>query len=162
MTTLIQYLRMMDEMHRRCHQANKAKVDDWKHQSMEDFVLTEGVQCHPQVFPEKMYDRGPLKQCFMNAFALMVANPDLRYAEGYGQNIIPTMHAWCVDKDLNVIDPTWRDPEASQYFGVVFDRDFVIETVLKKETYGVIDNYQENFPLLQGKQQKDFLDMAFV
>lgn len=155
MTSLVQFLKMQDQMIRQCNSAR-----NWKYKSMEDFVLTHGVQCNSQVLPGQ-YERGQVKQCFMNAFNLMMKHPELRYVEGYGHSIIPTLHAWCVDENLNVIDPTWDDSEKSVYFGVVFNRDYVLEATLQRGHYGLIDNYNERFPLLQGNE-KDFLDTTFV
>jgi hypothetical protein len=39
-----------------------------------------------------------------------------------------------------------------EYFGVKFSHEFVVATILDKETYGVIDNWERRFPLLRGQE----------
>ena len=80
---------------------------------------------------------------------------DLTYAEGFAASLFEGqirphfgLHAWAVTREGEAIDPTW--PHGVEYFGVVFDLDYVLKTVTRREEYGVIDNYQEDFPLLAG------------
>ena len=58
------------------------------------------------------------------------------------------LHAWAITRDGEVIDPTWDN--GFEYFGVPFDLDYVLKTKVRRKEYGVIDNYQENFPLWAG------------
>ncbi len=78
---------------------------------------------------------GQMKQCFYNA-ATAALHDGYRYIEGYAAGIIPVHHAWCADKDNNVIEVTWKKT-GDLYFGVEFDpklvmnyRDMVAESVL--------------------------------
>lgn len=50
--------------------------------------------------------------CYLNAYTLASENPDrFTYFEGFGSLVggdgWPTAHAWCVDRDGRVVDPTW-------------------------------------------------------
>jgi hypothetical protein len=57
------------------------------------------------------------KQCFDNAYRLAVKSRGrLRYVEGYAAGIIPVEHAWCIDANDRVVDPTWSDGVV--YFGI--------------------------------------------
>jgi len=86
----------------------------------------------------------PRKQCFKNAFALASSNPGgLAYVEGLALTSgIPLHHAWCVDRDGNVSDPTWPDL-GQAYFGVALDIDAMRAHVLAKGTYGFIEGFRE-------------------
>lgn len=86
----------------------------------------------------------PRKQCFKNAFVLASSNPGgLAYVEGLALTSgIPLHHAWCVDPDGNVIEPTWPDL-GQAYFGVALDIDAMRAHVLAKGTYGFIEGFRE-------------------
>ena len=86
----------------------------------------------------------PRKQCFKNAFTLAGSNPGvLAYVEGLALTCgIPLHHAWCVDRDGNVIEPTWPDM-GEAYFGVALDIDAMRAHVLAKGTYGFIEGFRE-------------------
>ena len=121
---------------------------DHKYCCAEDFVLQNGQLYVPKPFLLDTTHRTP-KECFCNATHLALET-GLTYVEGFAFRIIPFLHAWCVDDDGNVYDPTLQDSDTVEYYGVKFDIDFVLETVEDKGTYGVIDNWERRFPLLRG------------
>lgn len=80
-------------------------------------------------------------RCYYNAYAHCLANPTLRYCEGYARldsTGIPVLHAWAVDRDLRVIETTWNT--TGEYFGVVFSLLFVHKMVSRINRYGVFGN----------------------
>lgn len=79
----------------------------------------------------------------------MLRRPDLVYVEGYAAGIIPVLHAWCVDSDGKVVDPTWDDGIGTEYFGVPFNRAFVMTAVVDKGSYGLIDDMNGRWSLLR-------------
>lgn len=81
--------------------------------------------------------RASRKQCYMNSFLLVQDNPSLTYVEGWCWSGFLVPHAWCIDPDGQVIDPTLRETEG--YFGIPFRWDYVRNTGLKTGFYGVID-----------------------
>lgn len=133
-------------------QANK-----FKYCCIEDLVLQHGKDYIPQKLP-RGYRRGEMKQCFMNSFQMMLDHSKLIYVEGYAWDIrlpIACHHAWCVDEDGKVYEPTWsRDvAEGTIYLGIPFKQKYVIATCLRNEMYGIIDNYKMHFPLLSGTEK---------
>ena len=83
---------------------------------------------------------GNKKECFKNAYQLSFTK-NLTYCEGYAVSKIlnfPVEHAWCIDNDNNVIDPTWND--GIEYFGIPFSMEFIINQALKTSVYGVFGN----------------------
>lgn len=106
----------------------RAHVGAWL---MEEFVLLEGIDCIAQPLPRRYRRRLP-KQCFANAAALVRRVPGLIYVEGYVASPrvpFPVHHAWAIDADHAVIDPTLGDPELCAYVGVPVTReDYVART----------------------------------
>jgi hypothetical protein len=83
----------------------------------------------------KWMPAGVPKQCYANAakglFAALGRGEEIRYAEGYAISKtglpLPIQHAWLVDKEGRVLDPTWQDHRDYLYYGIVFDTDFVLD-----------------------------------
>jgi hypothetical protein len=92
------------------------------------------------------FTRGPAKQCFDNATQVLISrlaagDNSVRYAEGYAMDAelaIPMQHAWLVDADNKVIDPTWRDVDDNLYFGIVFETSFVLDLLRIKQSAGIL------------------------
>ena len=148
MSELINYLKIVSESVRN----PKNVQNDLVYPCIEDFVLKNGMAMvkkkslpeHVQIMEAKM--------CFRNAFQTAEKNWGWHYAEGYAFyafSVIPTLHAWCTDEDGFVIDPTWKD--GKEYYGVEFSLNFVRKTSLRKGTWGVIDDWENEFPLLRGE-----------
>jgi len=97
------------------------------------------------------YKIGCIKGCYANAYRLAEQHPaELTYAEGYALGcVIPTPHAWCVDRTGLVVDPTWQS--GNGYIGVPLNNKYVNRTIMARGQYGVIDNWEEHYPLLTGK-----------
>lgn len=103
----------------------------------EAFVLEHGRVFKSQALP-KRFKRGKLGLCFMNAAKLMQDTyAELYYVEGWASNIIPMHHAWVVDSDGNVIDPTWSEPESRVYFGVPFKQGYLTRVLVLSKTWGI-------------------------
>ena len=88
----------------------------------------------------KEVPQGAAKLCFMNAFHLSQEDPNYRYAEGLAvpHSIgLPLEHAWVVDKDNKVLDPTWKDGAAA-YYGVKFKPDYVSKVAARSGVYGIL------------------------
>lgn len=91
------------------------------------------------------FTRGLAKQCFDNTTRIVIerlaaGDTSIHYAEGYAMDElgIPMQHAWLVDADNKVIDPTWRDATENLYFGIVFETRFVLDLLRIKQRAGIL------------------------
>lgn len=123
----------------------------FKYCCFEEFVLANGKRF--KLNSSLVVKRGKQGECFKNAFHLAESG-DLIYVEGYAtikQIGFPFSHAWCVNDKNEVVDPTWGD--GKEYYGVIFDLDYVRKIILKRGKFGVIDNIEMGFPLLRDKSK---------
>ena len=144
MSDVQNYLRTVYDFHRR----NSTLRPGFKYNSIEVFVLKNGKRMGQRSERSDNFPKGTIKECFRNAYLLAVEH-DLTYCEGYAMGIIPTLHAWCLDKDGHVIDITWKD--GIEYIGVMFSTKYVNKILLERKSYGVIDNWEMEWPLLRGE-----------
>ena len=83
--------------------------------------------------------------CFMNATHRAVFDSRLTYVEGYITcHGVPIQHAWCVDAEGFVIDPTIKDNDdgrIANYFGVPFLTEYVKKACKANGIYGVLDYF---------------------
>lgn len=129
-----------------------------EHQNPQKMLCLHGyVVRHGTSFPYRSLPshipRMELKECFSNSLELIQSFPELIYCEGYASCVVPIHHAWCIDSDGYVVDPTWLEESAvnAEYIGVPMDTDFVINYVCNRGYYGVLDDWQNRFPILSGK-----------
>ena len=93
----------------------------------------------------------PARQCYHNAFTLARrARLGLRYVEGVAMPIglCPLDHAWCVDADDRVVDPTW-DHEGAGYFGVVFTIEQLRTLHRESRQFSMLWDHPRDYPLLR-------------
>jgi hypothetical protein len=84
------------------------------------------------------YRRMRAQDCYHNAYCLLCRDPEnLTYCEGYIPWTIET-HAWLVDAEGNVIDPTWDFEAERKYFGVPISTAFVLETTKRVNSHDSI------------------------
>jgi hypothetical protein len=136
------------------------------YKSIEEFVLKNGrAFSSPVAGLPKGFKGMKMGFCFMNAYQLADMRPDLTYVEGFASyRGVPMAHAWVVDKQNRVIDPTWftdkkgtpnhwtTKSDHHRYFGVKFKIDDVRKTIFARGKYGVLHNPEQGFPLLRGER----------
>ncbi len=122
------------------------------------FILEHGREWESRVFPRAKYPAGIPRRCFGNAQDILLQQgrgDGLVYVEGYACSgslgfAFPTHHAWLVDDEGRVIDPTWEDPETSTYFGVPFNPEYVARTVRDAGVpCSMIDNFHDRWELVR-------------
>lgn len=82
---------------------------DWKYGGFEELVLDCGFEMNLAPLPLNI-KRGLPRNCYYNCFKLLNNNFALTYCKGYGlipHLPLPFIHAWLVDHNGKVIDPTW-------------------------------------------------------
>lgn len=127
-----------------------------KYASIDEFIIKNGRPFDGSISEARIHGRrGKPKQCFYNAWRLMDERDDLIYVEGRAAGIIPVMHAWCVDREGNVYEPTWRLTGNEVYYGVPFKRRFVLTTAVARGYYGIIDDMEQGFPMLRGDVERN-------
>ncbi|KKN90159.1 hypothetical protein LCGC14_0232750 [marine sediment metagenome] len=134
MNETIEHIKMLQEV------MKGKRPKGWLYNNHCDFLLRHGNEFECQPLPEGI-KKGTIKECYSNAFDLVLSEPDLIYVEGYANSIIPTNHAWCATPEGLVVDPTWSDlgdHPGREYFGVPFQTDFVRQTILRNGFHGVI------------------------
>jgi hypothetical protein len=155
------YLKQMVNFRKNFLKGNPKHKDDYYYCGMEDFVLQNGKAYEYQKIPKRYSNKrkySKFKQCFQNATKLMWDFPELTYVEGYASTVIPTLHAWCIDKNGMVVDPTWgRDPVRTEkypphgYFGVAFTQREVERMIVLTGFYGMLDQWAAKWPILKNK-----------
>jgi hypothetical protein len=141
--SLTEYLTKMSEMMESVHASNKARLDGWRHRSIEAFILAHGVPFIPAPLPKGVH-KGTFKECFSDAYKLASRKPDRYiYCEGYATSHIgiPVLHAWDFDTKRGVVvDRTWHDNRGQEYFGVPFNINYVNTVIVRTEVYGILGN----------------------
>lgn len=100
---------------------------------------------HGRNFPARAedhnYPKGEPNSCFNNAWNLAMLHPELTYCEGYAMSVIPMHHAWCVNRQGEVIETTW-DEHGADYFGVAFKTEAVRQNGMKSGLPSMLDNHK--------------------
>ncbi len=115
---------------------------DFRYKSTQKLVLEYGQPFIKEVKPPF---KGEPKSCFENCYKALWDYQQLSYCEGFAiddELDFTVSHAWLVNDSLEVIDPTWigNKFKGSTYFGVVFNREFVMEMAEKTRSYGILDS----------------------
>ena len=96
------------------------------------------------------------KLCYMNSYKLALEDPGMIYVEGWCWREYSFEHAWCIDPNGQVIDPTLR--EADGYYGIPFRWEYVRATALSTKVYGIISH--ANSDLLTAPAETFIHDIA--
>jgi hypothetical protein len=108
-----------------------------------DFMLQYGKEYR---MSERTFlgPRAEPKNCYGNATHAAIDDERLTYVEGYACVYgVPIEHAWLVDADGFVIDPTLTNDTGRvlEYFGVPFITEYVRKAVILNQLYGLLDYF---------------------
>lgn len=106
--------------------------------------LQHCVAFEPAPLPRNI-TRGPMKECYRNAAELAIWNKDMTYVEGWAHSgLIAVEHAWCVDKQGKVVDPTWPDVRGKgfEFLGVPLSTEYLIHHLEETQMYGIFCDYR--------------------
>lgn len=128
-------------------------LDDWflpaqKKAPFYSLILDVGRAWLPQERPINIRPM-QMKQCFRNAGTLALEHKNLTYVEGIAVSIIPIHHAWCIDEQGRVVDPTWQDSDQCLYLGIAFETEFMRECVIDSGHWGLMLEHMKVGPLHQ-------------
>lgn len=152
-----QYVEQMLDCHR--HFSSQGHVILGDPTPVYEFVLMNGQEWKGTKWT-KFRGRGYRKMtpnyCFFNCWYMSLVFDDLTYYEGFAfQGLLPVHHAWCVDPDGLVVDPTWRMknyklPENQwDYFGVGFDSEKLCDWMRAKQTSSVLFDLNYNTDVME-------------
>lgn len=108
---------------------------------MADFYLKHGASFARD--SENTQGRGPMGLCYQNAGSLALSDDRFTYCEGFAQRagLFPMHHAWCLDEQGQVVDPTWEFNAQDRYFGVAISHDFLMDVINEANQWGVLADY---------------------
>lgn len=129
------------ELHANLVKTHLVEDGESKYQNSFELALDLG-----QPFIERIAHPHRLKKrdCFPNCLILAINNEDYHYCEGFAQvpglGGLPFHHAWLLDDNGGVIDPTWHEDSyiGTQYYGVPISTCYAVECTENSEWYGVI------------------------
>lgn len=103
--------------------------------------------------------RGEPKMCYMNAGRAVIDDPSNTYVEGYVDvDGVPIAHAWYLDKDGRVVDPTIRGVNATNYFGIPFNSNYLMLSIMKNKYWGLLgEQSKKTLPALVSGREKSFV-----
>jgi hypothetical protein len=126
-----------------------------------EFLVQRGIDGLAQKLPAKYPSMMP-QQCFQNVRALTRRRTGLRYCEGHAQremNGLSFLHAWALDTDNRVIDPTLGEPEKYHYLGVpIPPEEYKIWT--SRQSLSVLDTGRGHNIAFMLKHCPDLLDLV--
>lgn len=135
---------------------------------MQEFVVRKGRVYPARSLPSKFPKMEP-RFCFSNAASLMKRRRNLRYCEGFAARPdwpIVFHHAWVVDTEDGIIDPTLDDPTEYEYVGVPYTREQYRAAHGKKRTPALFLSDEElvnaRFLFQQCPELRDLVDPVLL
>lgn len=93
---------------------------------------------------------GAPRRCYDNAGNLALEQ-GWAYCEGFAMQpgLFPMHHAWCLTDDGQVVDPTWRQAQDNEYFGVALNEAFLVAHCERIGHWGVFAERLPDFVLTE-------------
>ena len=129
---------------------------DRRFRCYEELMLAHG-RLMPQETAPCDIEMGKPKECFSNSQDLVLTDSTLTYVEGYAtyeQLPIAVPHAWTLNTEGKVVDPTWTQ-ENRYYFGIALETNWLLDVLGDRISRGRNDhraifegNYQDGHSFL--------------
>lgn len=123
----------------------------------ERFVLKYGYEFNVITELPPDVPQGVEQRCFGNAALTAHCSPDkYAYVEGYAfQDGLPIsfQHAWLIDRQGRVIEPTWTTHRKIQYYGVIIKHKYI----KNKLGLSMIDDWKNHWPLVMSSKPNKHL-----
>jgi hypothetical protein len=147
---LLQYLFDVREVRLKNHHRSGG---NFKYAGFEDYLIQHGTFFTPKHLPPTVRPM-MVSQCYENAFRVASRSKAFHYVEGVALSLIPVDHAFCVNAEGDVVDPTWasgRTELGLAYIGVELDLTEV-KASRRVGTLSLSGDYRRGWPVLQGKE----------
>lgn len=150
---MLEYLNSMTRMGK-----HSERLKGYRYQNIPEFVLKEGKHLPKKRALPPEIPIGLPEECYRNAAMAAAEQDRFKYVEGYAiardSLLIPQIHAWLIDPKEYCIEVTW-EKIALCYYGVIFNNEYLAKTNIKNKKGGLIDRWEDEWPLLTGNE-KDF------
>ena len=94
----------------------------------------------PESVKVQRRNKTKIKRCFDNCYHAVYQEKDLKYIIGYTYSIIPIEHAFLINENNEVIDPTlsintsgYKDRYGSEYMGIEIPRDILTSILMDNQ-----------------------------
>ena len=111
-----------------------------------------------KVESKKLSKKSIIKECFNNCFKLAYGH-NLEYIEGYTMSIIPIEHAFLINNNNEVVDPTLaidtdfsKDRYGSEYIGIKIPNNILLEIRADTKKYDLyLPTLYHYFKIVKGE-----------
>jgi hypothetical protein len=140
MSQLTEYIQDLSK----CDQPNIKNYYEWFSKNSKIYNSINKVQS----VKVQRRNKTKIKRCFDNCYKALYQEKDLKYIIGYTYSIIPIEHAFLVNNNNEVIDPTLsintsghKDRYGSEYMGIEIPRNILTKILINNQNSFVPISY---------------------
>jgi len=140
MSQLTKYIQDLSK----CNQPNIKNYYEWFSKNSKIYNSINKVQS----VKVQRRNKTKIKRCFDNCYKALYQEKDLKYIIGYTYSIIPIEHAFLVNNNNEVIDPTLsintsghKDRYGSEYMGIEIPRNILTKILINNQNSFVPISY---------------------
>ena len=140
MSQLTEYIKDLSK----CNQPNIKNYYEWFSKNSKIYNSINKVQS----VKVQRRNKTKIKRCFDNCYKALYQEKDLKYIIGYTYSIIPIEHAFLINDNNEVIDPTLsintsghKDRYGSEYMGIEIPRDILTKILINNQNSFVPISY---------------------
>ena len=140
MSQLTEYIKDLSK----CNQPNIKNYYEWFSKNSKIYNSINKVQS----VKVQRRNKTKIKRCFDNCYKALYQEKDLKYIIGYTYSIIPIEHAFLINENNEVIDPTLsintsghKDRYGSEYMGIEIPRNILTKILINNQNRFVPISY---------------------